>query len=333
MIYFNIFKLMKKILITGGCGFIGSHLTEYLLNKNYNVVVFDRYNSENSLGNLEQSKYKKDIEFILGDIRDYDSVNRSLKNIDVCFHLAALIGIPYSYISPLAYIKTNIEGTYNILEASRNNDLHKLILTSTSEIYGTAQYEPIDELHPQSAQSPYASSKLAADSLAISYYKSFNLPLKIARPFNVFGPRQSLRAVIPTIISQVLKNKNEIKLGNLITKRDFTYVQDTCEAFYEIMKIKENDGEVFNIGTNSHYSIEEIAIKIMSISNKKLNIKSESLRKRPDKSEVYNLICNNSKLKNISSWNNAVNFDEGLLRTINWFKKHIDQLNDLSFHV
>ena len=195
---------MKNILITGGCGFIGSHLTEYLLERNFNVTVFDRYNSNNNWGNLEYSKYKKDIKVILGDIRDFDSVNSSLKKIDTVFHLAALIGIPYSYVSPLAYLKTNVEGTYNVLEAGRKNNLDQIIITSTSETYGSAKYIPINENHPLNAQSPYAASKIAADHLALSYNKSFGTNIKIIRPFNTFGPRQSARAIIPTIISQFL---------------------------------------------------------------------------------------------------------------------------------
>ena len=206
---------MSNILITGACGFIGSHLTELCINRGYNVRAFDRYNSDNNIGWLEISPYKNDIEVMLGDIRDYDSVYKAVDGCDIVIHLAALIGIPYSYVSPMAYIKTNVEGTYNILEASKNLSVDQTLVTSTSETYGTAKYVPIDEKHPSSGQSPYSASKIAADQLAYSYYSSFELPIKIIRPFNTYGPRQSARAIIPTIISQVLKNDNKIFLGSL----------------------------------------------------------------------------------------------------------------------
>ena len=214
---------MKKILVTGASGFIGSHLVEKCLDNNLEVVAFVHYNSANSWGWLEKLSIKDDIEIIQGDIRDFDSVNRAIHNCDTVFHLAALIGIPYSYVSPLAYIKTNLIGTYNILEASRLKSLNNVIITSTSETYGSAQYIPIDEKHPMVGQSPYSASKIAADQLAISYYRSFNLPVKIARPFNTYGPRQSTRAIIPTIITQLLNGANTIKLGNLFPTRDLKF--------------------------------------------------------------------------------------------------------------
>ena len=224
---------MKKVLITGGTGFIGSHLAEFLFKKKYKVTVFDRYNSNYNLGLLNESKYKDNIEFIFGDIRDYDSVVNAVKGKDIVFHLAALIGIPYSYISPLAYLKTNTEGTYNILESCRIMKTKKIFVTSTSEVYGTAQYTPIDENHPLAPQSPYSASKIAADNLALSYFYSFNLPINIIRPFNTFGPRQSERAIIPTIINQILmsNSRKSLKLGNLTPKRDFNYVEDICNGF------------------------------------------------------------------------------------------------------
>ena len=228
--------MSSKILITGATGFIGSHLTEFCVEQGFNVVAYDRYNPNNHWGWLENSEYKNDIEFILGDIRDYDSVSKAMIGCASVFHLAALIGIPYSYISPLAYVRTNIEGTYNILEAAKKQSLEQILITSTSETYGTAQYSPIDENHPLVGQSPYSASKIAADQLAISYHLSFNLPIKIVRPFNTYGPRQSTRAIIPTIISQALSQKNEIKLGNLDPKRALTYVKDTCLGFIEIYK-------------------------------------------------------------------------------------------------
>ena len=204
---------MMKILITGATGFIGSHLTEFLVEKGFNVIAFDRYNSNNDWGWLENSKYKNDFQVILGDIRDYDSVSKSMVGCNAIFHLAALIGIPYSYISPLAYIRTNVEGTYNVLEAAKNLSIEQILVTSTSETFGTAQYIPIDEKHPLIGQSPYSASKIAADQLAISYFKSFELPVKLVRPFNTYGPRQSARAIIPTIISQILNGKTAIELG------------------------------------------------------------------------------------------------------------------------
>ena len=219
--------MKKKILITGGTGFIGSHLTELLLEKGYNVVVFDRYNSNNDWGWLENFKYKKDIHVVLGDIRDYDSVSKAMQGCSSVFHLVALIGIPYSYVSPLAYIRTNIEGTYNVLESAKNCDLEQVLITSTSETYGTAQYVPIDENHPLVGQSPYSASKIAADQLAISYFKSFGLPLKLVRPFNTYGPRQSARAIIPTITAQLLNGKTEIELGEFVSNSRF----NLCERY------------------------------------------------------------------------------------------------------
>ena len=228
--------MSEKILITGGTGFIGSHLTEILVKKGLDVTVFDRYNPNNDWGWLEESEVKNDIKVVLGDIRDFDSVSKLVSTCNSVFHLAALIGIPYSYISPLAYIRTNIEGTYNILESCKHSGIDQVLITSTSETYGTAQYVPIDEEHPLIGQSPYSATKIAADQLAISYYKSFDLPVKIVRPFNTYGTRQSARAIIPTIISQLLTKKNNIELGNLSPTRDLTYVKDTCYAFLEIYK-------------------------------------------------------------------------------------------------
>jgi len=238
------------ILVTGAAGFIGSHLVEKCVELGYDVKAFIRYNSRNDWGWLEKSEVKKDIEVIIGDIRDYDSVNNALKSCDTVFHLAALIGIPYSYISPLAYIRTNVEGTYNILQSSREFEVQNILITSTSETYGTAQYIPIDESHPIVGQSPYSASKIAADQLAISYARSFKLPVKIIKAFNVYGPRQSARAIIPTIITQILKGQNKIKLGNLSPTRDFTFVKDTVNGFIEVFKSEKLFGEITNIGMN-----------------------------------------------------------------------------------
>ena len=312
--------MTNKILITGACGFIGSHLTELCIKKGYNVVAFDRYNSFNSYGWLENSNYLKDIEFVLGDIRDYDSVYKASKGCDSIFHLAALIGIPYSYISPLAYIRTNVEGTYNILEASKNLNISETIITSTSETYGSAEFTPMSEDHRLIGQSPYSASKIAADQLSISYIKSFNLPIKIVRPFNTYGPRQSERAIIPSIINQIIKGNNKIMLGNTSPTRDLTHVLDTCEAFISIFKCKELLGEITNIGSSKEISIKELVALIAKIMNLKINIQSSDERIRPDKSEVTRLLCDNNKLISNTDWKIKFNLEKGLKDTINWFK-------------
>ena len=266
--------MKNKIFITGATGFIGSHLCEMGVKKGYKIVGFDRYNSNNDLGWLKKSKYLNKMEIILGDIRDYDSVYKSMKGCNIIFHLAALIGIPYSYISPLAYVKTNVEGTYNVLEAAKNLSSKKVIITSTSEVYGSSKYLPMDEEHPLNAQSPYAASKTAADQLSLSYFKSFKLPVTIIRPFNTYGPRQSERAVVPRIITQCLfqKNKNLI-LGSLKPTRDFNYVSDVCEAYFYIIKNKKTEGQVINVGSKTNISIKNLAKKIIKMTNSKNKIK------------------------------------------------------------
>jgi NAD dependent epimerase/dehydratase len=313
---------MKKILITGACGFIGSHLTEVMAEKGFKVVAFDRYNINNDYGNLEKSKFIDKIDFKLGDLRDFDSVLNAINGCDAVFHLGALIGIPYSYVSPLAYIKTNIEGTYNVLEASRIKKVKQVIITSTSETYGTAKYVPMNESHPKVGQSPYAASKIAADQLAISYYKSFNLPVKVVRPFNTYGPRQSARAVIPTIISQILNKNKILDLGNLSPTRDFTFVSDTCSGLIEIFNSKKLFGQEINIGSMNEISIHDVAQKIKQIMNSKIEIKINNLKKRPINSEVDRLLCDNSFLKNNSKWEIKVNLEKGLRETIKWIKKN-----------
>ena len=324
---------MKKILITGATGFVGSHLAELCVKKGFEVIAFDRYNPNYNLGWLEKSKYKDDINFVFGDIRDYDSVLKTMKGCKIVFHLAALIGIPYSYLSPQAYLKTNVEGTYNILESSKHLDIEQTIITSTSEVYGTAQYIPIDEKHPISAQSPYSASKISADQLAISYYNSFQLPIKIIRPFNVYGPRQSSRAVIPSIIIQALNNKKEIKLGNVEPSRDFTYVTDTCNAFLDILKIKNFFGNTLNVGSNNEYTINDIAKKILEKLNSKANIKKEPQRTRSSKSEVVRLVCDNSKILKTTQWKPMIKIEKGLDMTINWFRKFKDLFKHDIYHV
>ena len=310
----------KKIFITGGCGFIGSHLCEFLLEKNYDVVVFDRYNINNDWGWLETSKYKDDINVILGDIRDFDSVYKSMKGCDVVYHLAALIGIPYSYLSPLAYIKTNVEGTYNVLESAKNLDVSQILVTSTSETYGSAQYVPIDEKHPLVGQSPYSASKIAADQLALSYFRSFKLPVKIVRPFNTYGPRQSARAIIPTIVSQINSGITNIKLGNLTPTRDLTYVFDTCNGFYEIFRSNCPYGEPVNIGMNEEVSMGDLVKLISNIMGIKVSTHEDNSRIRPAYSEVDRLMCDNSKILSMTNWEPKFSLEEGLAKFISWLK-------------
>ena len=313
-----------KLLISGAGGFIGSHLTELMVKEGYDVKTFVRYNSKNNWGWLESSVVKNNIEVIPGDIRDYDSVYSALKGCDAVFHLAALIGIPYSYISPKAYIETNITGTYNILQASKELDIKQVLVTSTSETYGTAQYVPIDEKHPMVGQSPYSASKIAADQLAISFYRSFNLPIKIVRPFNTYGPRQSARAIIPTVITQLLSGKENLSVGNLAPTRDLTFVKDTCRGFLEIFKSDKLFGEVTNIGMSEEISVGELIGKISELLSLKPKIEEDKLRVRPDNSEVERLLCNNSKLISNTNWKPDYSLEKGLLETIEWLKDNMN---------
>ena len=309
-----------KILVTGAGGFIASHLTESLVKLGYSVRAFLRYNSKNYWGWLEESDCLDKIEVISGDIRDYDSVNNAISGCGMVFHLAALIGIPYSYVSPLAYIKTNVEGTYNVLEAARNNGV-RVVHTSTSEIYGTAQYVPIDESHPVNPQSPYAATKSSADSLSLSYYRSFDLPVVVVRPFNTYGPRQSARAIIPTVISQILDGKIRISIGNLSPTRDMTYVSDTVEGFIAAGFSEATTGEVINLGAGEEISIGELIRKISSIMGIETEIENAPERMRPAKSEVERLLSNPSKMFSLTNWKAKVSIDEGLSRTIAWMKQ------------
>ena len=317
--------MAKKVLVTGGTGFIGSHLAELLVKKNFKVTVFDRYNTNYNLGNLSYSKFRKNINFIFGDIRDYDSVNNALKGQDIVCHLAALIGIPYSYVSPMAYIKTNVEGTYNVVESAKKLKLQKVLITSTSEVYGSAIYTPINEKHPLQPQSPYSASKISADNLAMSYFNSFGTPITIIRPFNTFGPRQSQRAVIPTIINQIINSKTgDIKLGNLHPIREFNYVDDISYAYLRAINSKNIIGKVINIGGGEDLSIKKLVYKISKILNKKINIKKDAKRVRGNKSEVKLLKSSNSLAKKILKWKPTYvgerGFTEGLKKTIEWFK-------------
>jgi len=312
---------MQKVLITGAGGFIGSHLVELCLKRNYKVRAFVHYNSQNRWGWLDSLKCsdKDRIEIISGDIRDYDSVYESVKGCKMVFHLAALIGIPYSYISPLAYIKTNIEGTYNVLQSSKENGLKNVIITSTSETYGTAQYIPIDEKHPLVGQSPYSATKISADQMALSYYRSFNLPVKIVRPFNTYGPRQSARAIIPTIIMQLLSGRKQIKTGSIHPTRDFIFIKDTVKAFIDIANSDKVLGGVVNIATGVEIAIEDLARSLIGLINPKAKIMRDKSRVRPKNSEVERLLGSNEKILNSTNWRPQYSLDKGLKETVKWF--------------
>lgn len=323
---------MSKILVTGAGGFIGSNLVERLVEQGHQVKAFVRYNSRGNWGWLDASFYRKEIEFISGDIRDYDSVLAAAQDCDQIFHLAALIGIPYSYVSPSAYIKTNIEGTYNVLQASLTHEVRNVLITSTSETYGTAQYVPIDEQHPLVGQSPYSASKIAADQLAISYYRSFNAPVKIVRPFNTYGPRQSARAIIPTIISQILSGR-VLKLGNLAPTRDLTYVQDTVNGFIEISEHDELNGTVTNIGMNQEISVGDLARKIGKLIGVDVQWEVDLHRFRPEKSEVERLMSNNTRIIKYTNWKPRYSLEQGLVETINWFKENISHYKPEIYNV
>lgn len=314
---------MKNILVTGAGGFIGSHLTELLAEEGFNVKAFVHYNSWNKWGWLDTSKARENIEIISGDIRDFDSVFAAMQGCDTVFHLAALIGIPYSYVSPQAYIKTNIDGTYNVLQAARQLNIEKIIVTSTSETYGTAQYVPIDENHPMVGQSPYSATKIAADQLSISYSKSFDLPVKIVRPFNTYGPRQSARAIIPTVISQILSNRRILKLGNLTPTRDLTFVKDTANGFFQIATSEGLFGEITNIGMSEEISVGNLVQLIADLIGEKVEIVSDEQRIRPDKSEVERLYCNNTKILTNTLWKPKFTLESGLIETIDWIKNNL----------
>lgn len=313
-----------RVLVTGAGGFIGSHLAEFLTEKGFEVKGFVRYNSKNNWGWLEESIYKDKIEVYSGDIRDFDSLKDAMRGVDIVFHLAALIGIPYSYVSPLAYIRTNVEGTYNVLQAARELKTQKVIHTSTSEVYGTAQYVPIDENHPVNPQSPYAATKSGADQLALSFHRSFGLPVSVIRPFNTFGPRQSARAVIPTIVSQLLAGRESIKLGNLEATRDMNYVLNTCEGFWQVGLHESSTGEVMNLGSNREISVKDLAQLIASLMNRELEIEVDEQRIRPGKSEVERLLCDCTKAREATGWKPRHTLEEGLKETITWLKDHME---------
>jgi NAD dependent epimerase/dehydratase len=314
----------KKVFVTGAGGFIGSHLIEELVRLGATVKAFVRYNSRNDWGLLELLPKDEinQIEVIMGDLRDADTVRRVSKDIDIIFHLGSLIAIPYSYIRPRETIETNILGTLNVLTAAKENGVKKLVHTSTSEVYGTARYTPIDEDHPLQGQSPYSASKIGADKIAESFYRSFDLPVAIIRPFNTYGPRQSARAVIPTIITQAL-TKDKVFLGSLHPTRDYTYVEDTADAFIKVAESPKLVGEVINIGSNFEISIGDLANKIISFIGKDAEIISDPARVRPKDSEVSRLWCDNTKAKRILGWEPTTSLERGLKETIGWISEHI----------
>lgn len=315
----------KRVLVTGAGGFIGSHLTEELVKRGAKVKALVHYNSKSNWGLLEQLEpdVLKSIEVTAGDIRGSYFCKTLLKNTDIVFHLAALIAIPYSYVAPEEFITTNVIGTSNILQASIDTNVEKIVHTSTSETYGTAQYTPIDEKHPLKAQSPYAASKIGADKIAESFANSFNVPVATIRPFNNYGPRQSARAIIPTIISQIVSGKKEIKLGDLKPVRDLVFVKDTVQAFISIAENKGTIGEVINIGTGYSVSIGELAQMIIRIMDAKVEITQDKERFRPQKSEVFELVCNFDKAKEVLNWSPKISLEEGLRMTIRYIEENI----------
>jgi len=310
---------MKTALVTGADGFIGSHLTERLVRQGYKVKALSQYNSFNYWGWLEDVSCQDEIEIITGDIRDPAFCRKIAKDIDIIFHLAALIAIPFSYIAPASYIDTNVKGTLNICQAALEHGCERIVCTSTSEVYGTAQYVPIGETHPLQPQSPYSASKIGADAISMSFYNSFELPVTIARPFNTYGPRQSARAVIPTIISQIAAGKKDISLGNLRPTRDFTYVLDTCDALINLAESPETIGETVNIGSNFEISIGDLLALISKIMHRDVQLLCDKKRIRPERSEVFRLLCDNSKIRNLIGFSPQYSLEEGLKLTIDWF--------------
>ncbi|WP_018394639.1 NAD-dependent 4,6-dehydratase LegB [Bacillus sp. 37MA] len=318
----------NKILVTGADGFIGSHLTEELVRQGYDIKAFVFYNSFNSWGWLDQSLYKKEFEVFAGDIRDPFGVKEAMRDCKMVLHLASLIAIPYSYHSPDTYVDTNIKGTLNVLQAARELGVSKVVHTSTSEVYGTAMYVPINEDHPLQGQSPYSASKIGADQMALSFYRSFDTPVAVIRPFNTYGPRQSARAVIPTIITQLASDKEKIKLGALSPTRDFNYVKDTVSGFISIMNSEKSIGEVINIGSNYEISIGETAEVIAEVMGKKIEIETDEIRLRPGKSEVERLWADNQKAKELLGWvpsyGGVEGFKRGMKETADWFSNPVN---------
>jgi NAD dependent epimerase/dehydratase len=312
----------RKMLVTGADGFMGSHLVEGLLDKGCHVRAFVFYNAFNSMGWLDTFPKKKldEIEIFAGDIRDPNGVRKAMQGMDMVFHLAALIAIPFSYHSPDSYVDTNIKGTLNVLQAARDTACKRVLITSTSEVYGTAQYVPIDERHPYQGQSPYSATKIGADRIAESFYRSFNTPVTIVRPFNTYGPRQSARAVIPTIITQLLAGATEIKLGSIHPTRDFNYVEDTVDGFIAIAETQSTIGEEINIASQQEISIGQLAREIIDQINPAARIISENIRIRPEKSEVERLLGSNEKIRKLTGWQPAFTLKQGIQETIEWFR-------------
>lgn len=309
-----------KILVTGADGFIGSHLVELLLDSRNEVRALSQYNSFNNWGWLEDVKPRYELEIVTGDVRDPNYCREICKDIDMVFHLAALIAIPYSYLAPDSYIDTNIKGTLNMCQAARDCGIKRILITSTSEVYGTAQYVPIDENHPLQPQSPYSASKIGADAIAMSFYTAFQLPLTIVRPFNTYGPRQSARAIIPTIISQIASGMKTIRLGDLSPTRDFNYVTDTCRGFLELAQCDKAIGEVVNLGSNFEISIKDTLELIKEIMHSEVDIIEDAQRLRPKNSEVKRLWCDNAKVSRLTGFGPEISIKEGLTRTIKWFE-------------
>lgn len=318
---------MKKVLVTGADGFIGSHLTELLLNEGYSVKALSQYNSFNNWGWLEGIKHDN-LEVITGDVRDSHFCKYITKDIEIIFHLAALIAIPYSYVAPDSYVDTNVRGTLNICQAAKENEVKRVIVTSTSEVYGTAKYVPIDENHPKQPQSPYSASKIGADMMALSFYNAFNLPVVIARPFNTYGPRQSARAIIPTIITQIASGQKEIKLGDLTPTRDFNFVKDIARGFLELSKCDKAIGQEVNISSNFEISMKDTLELIAKIMKSDVKFNTDEQRIRPEKSEVFRLWGDNSKIKKLTGFTPEYNIEEGLRETIEWF---LDRNNLLKY--
>jgi NAD dependent epimerase/dehydratase len=310
---------MKKVLVTGADGFIGSHLTEMLLDKGYHVRALSYYNSFNNRGWLE-GLISPGLEVVSGDIRDPHFCKQITIGIDIIFHLAALIAIPYSYIAPDSFVDTNVKGTLNICQAAKENSIKRVLITSTSEVYGTALYVPIDEMHPKQPQSPYSASKIAADAIALSFYFSFGLPVVIVRPFNTYGPRQSARAIIPAIISQIAAGKKEIELGDVTPTRDFNYVIDICKGFIDLSGCEDAIGQEVNISSKTEYSIRRIFELITGLMSSDAVITETKERLRPDKSEVFRLYGDNRKINSLTGYFPGYDIEKGLFETINWFQ-------------
>ena len=312
----------KRVVVTGADGFIGSHLTEALVAHGCDVTAFCFYNSFSSWGWLDtvSEETMAEVDVFMGDVRDPSGMRTALKDARVVFHLAALIGIPFSYHSPDSYVDTNVRGTLNVLQASRDLELERVVVTSTSEVYGTAQHVPIGEGHPLQGQSPYSASKIGADKMAESFYRSFDLPVVTARPFNTYGPRQSVRAVIPTIITQLLAGASELKLGSLHPTRDLTYVADTCAGFIALAECDEAVGREVNIGSGFEISVGDLAQKLMALVSTQATVVTDDVRLRPEKSEVERLLADNTLIRELTAWQPAVSLEEGLAQTVQWFR-------------